>query len=106
MANGGKGGGKGGGNGGGKGGGGKGKKGGGCLPGQIVTMCLDPSDYTTIKQAFDNATDSPGGTDPCPAGSKKVSLECTIAQKLLFGLAIAMQTNVSNKKPKGKKGGK
>lgn len=92
--------------GGGKGGGGKGKKGGPCLPGLIATMCLDPADYQTIKAAFNNAVTSGGGIDPCPAGSMKVSLECALANRLLFGIAVAMQTNVSKKKSKGKKGGK
>ncbi len=92
--------------GGGKGGGGKGKKGGGCLPGQIATLCLSTGLYQTVKNAFDSAVASAGGTDTCPAGSMKVRLECTVAQQLLFGIAIAMQTNVSTKKPKGKKGGK
>jgi hypothetical protein len=88
------------------GGAGKGKKGGGCLPGQIATLCIDSADYQMVKDAFDNAVASAGGPDNCPAGSMKVRLECTLAQKLLFGIAVAMQTNVSSKKPKGKKGGK
>jgi hypothetical protein len=84
---------------------GKGKKGGGCVPGQIATLCLSSDIYQAAKDAFDNAAKSAGGTDTCPAGSMKVRLECTVAQQLLFGIAVAMQTNVS-KKPKGKKGGK
>jgi hypothetical protein len=107
TGSGGGGGGKGGGGkgGGGKGGGGKGKKGGGCAPGQIATLCLSLSVFQAVKDAFNHAVTSAGGTDTCPAGSMKVRLECTVAQQLVFGTAVAMQTNVS-KKPKGKKGGK
>jgi hypothetical protein len=84
----------------------KGKKGGACLPGQIATACFPSDVYQAVKDAFDNAVTSPGGTDACPAGSLKVSLECANAQQLVFLFAVAMQTNVSSKKPKGKKGGK
>src|SRR5262245_34967728 len=105
MAKGGKGGGSKGGGGGSKGGaskggGGKGKKGGGCSPGDIVNVGLTSDLFQTVKDAFNNATMSAGGT------TMIVQLECTVAQFLVIQIASGMATNFSPKTPKGKKGGK
>jgi hypothetical protein len=84
----------------GKGGGGKGKKGGGCSPGDIVNVGLSSSLFQTVKDAFNNATPSGGGT------TMIVHLECTVAELGVFQIATAMGTSFSRTKPKGKKGGK
>jgi hypothetical protein len=85
---------------GGKGGGGKGKKGGGCSPGDIVIVSGLPSAvFQAVKDAFNKGVPDPGGA------TFTVRLECSVAELLVFAVATDMGTNFVRKKPKGKKGG-
>lgn len=81
--------------------GGKGKKGGGCAPGDIVILSgLSANLYHAVKDAFDNPVTSAGGTQ------FTVRLECSVAERLVFVVATSIENNFVRKKPKGKKGGK
>src|SRR5262249_37608927 len=88
--------------GGGKKGGGKGKPGQGGGPGQ-GTLCFNPTDYATLKAAFDGAVKSAGPPDVCERGNMRVCLDTADAVLLISTLVGALHgANVKKKKGKGK----
>jgi hypothetical protein len=61
-----------------------------------VSVGLSAGLFKTVKNAFNSATASAGG-------STTVRLECTVAQDLVIQIASGMATNFSSKTSKGKK---
>lgn len=79
----------------------KGKKGGGCAPGDVA-ICLDKQLWEQVKDAFVAGVESKGGTDSCVKGAIRVCLSRLEASLLVS--AIVAATGTSGKKKKKKKG--
>lgn len=83
-------------------GGKKGKKS-GCPPGDAA-ICLEPSFYELVKEAFDNAIISSGDPDGCLAGFRRVCLKRDKAFSLLHAISLGLHRGSSKKKKGNGKG--